>query len=84
MFAAHASILLLPIVEGLFVYAKFTTNFHDRSAIFFFFKAFNVLTGGISAFFHLTGEIFGVFAVFYLVRILGLLKIAIYTTNWNI
>jgi hypothetical protein len=59
MFAAHASILLLLIVEGLFVDAKFTTNVHDRSAIFFFFKGFKDLTIGVSAFFHLTGEISG-------------------------
>jgi hypothetical protein len=59
MFAAHASMLLLTIVEGLFIDAKFKINFHDRSAIFFFFKGFNDLTLGVSAFFHLTGEISG-------------------------
>jgi len=59
MFTTHACILLLPIVEGLFVDAEFTTDVHDRSAIFFFFKGFNDLTLGVSAFFHLTGEISG-------------------------
>jgi len=59
MFTTHACILLLPIVEGLFVDAKLTTNVHDRSAIFFFFEGFYYLTLGVSAFFHLTGEISG-------------------------
>ncbi len=59
MFTTHACILLLPIVEGLFVDAKFTTDVHDRSAIFFFFEGFYNLTLGVSAFFHLTGEISG-------------------------
>jgi hypothetical protein len=73
VFAAHASILLLPIVEGLFVDAKFTTNVHDRSAIFFFFKGFYDLTLGVSAFFSFDWGNFGFFAEFYPVRILGLL-----------
>ena len=59
MFTTHACILLLPIVEGLFVNAKFTTDVHDRSAIFFFFEGFYYLALGVSAFFHLTGEISG-------------------------
>ena len=41
------------------VNAKFTTDVHDRSAIFFFFEGFYYLALGVSAFFHLTGEISG-------------------------
>lgn len=59
MFATHACILLLPIVEGLFVDAEFTTDVVNRSAAFFFFEGFYYLTLGVSAFFHLTGEISG-------------------------
>ena len=49
------------ILEGLFVDAEFTTDVVNRSVAFFFFEGFNDLTRGVSAFFHLTGEI----SVFY-------------------
>jgi hypothetical protein len=59
MFAAHAGILFLPIVEDLFVDADFTTDVVNRSADFFFFEGFYYLTLGISAFIHLIGKIPG-------------------------
>ena len=41
------------------VNAKFTTDIVNRSAAFFFFEGFYYLALGVSAFFHLTGEISG-------------------------
>jgi hypothetical protein len=64
MFAAHAGILLLAIVEGLFVDAKFTTNVHDGLAIFLFFKGYYNLTVGVSVFLFDWGD-FGFFAEFF-------------------
>jgi len=55
---------LLPIVEDLFVDDKFTTNVHDKSAIFFFFNGFNDLTIGVSDYFHLTGKFRGFCRIF--------------------
>ncbi len=59
MFADHSCILLLPIVEGLFYDAEFTTDVVNRSAAFFFIEGFYFLTLGVSALFYLNGETSG-------------------------